>query len=119
MLGDGLPIQLLQRIPNVPIEDHDWTDEEKMKVKRLDLGEWLKKHPHDHIQELLTAVITSLREESPSLPLLGVGFCFGGKHVFMLAKWALKAVVAFHPVRYCPLRLLNATNSHKASFRAS
>jgi dienelactone hydrolase len=107
--GDGLPVQLLQRNSSIPIDDHDWSAEEKAKVKALDINEWTKKHPQDRIQTLLGSVITSLREESPALPLFGVGYCFGGKYAFILAKGALKAAVAFHPVRFCSHRVLLKT----------
>lgn len=86
------------RKPGISIDDHDWSDKDKARMKALDIGDWTKRHPHDHIQKLLASLIASLREETPGLSLLGIGYCFGGKHVFRLAKRELKVAIAFHPV---------------------
>jgi dienelactone hydrolase len=43
-------------------------------------------------------MLHAIRAKNPTATIVGVGYCFGGKHVLLLAKWALQAAVTLHPV---------------------
>jgi Dienelactone hydrolase family len=65
------------------------------------IPEWTQLHPVEKIEAQLSKLIPAVKEELPSstLPLVGVGYCFGGKYALRLAaSSALDAAAAFHPV---------------------
>ncbi|ETN36186.1 uncharacterized protein HMPREF1541_08463 [Cyphellophora europaea CBS 101466] len=95
--GDGLPIQLLKRNPNLSIDEHPWSEEDKDKLRNLDFPTWTKRHDHSRVSEILGSLLKELDVQYKGCPRFGVGYCFGGKHVLRLGKQGLKAIAAFHP----------------------
>ncbi|KAM0420301.1 hypothetical protein ACHAPT_011962 [Fusarium lateritium] len=73
------------------------SDKELEQARNFDVPSWLQRHPHEQVEELLRGLVDQLQSDHPNQPLFAVGYCFGGKHAFRLAKWAVKAAAAFHP----------------------
>jgi hypothetical protein len=98
--GDPLPLAILKykSISGVAIEDHDWPEDIKTQIRSVNIEQWLTKHPHDRVDELLRGLVIAIRSDNPDAEFLGLGYCFGGKHVFRMAKQYLKAAASFHPV---------------------
>ncbi|KAK5047059.1 hypothetical protein LTR84_007001 [Exophiala bonariae] len=97
--GDPLPLVILKYKPifGVAIEDHDWPEDIKTQIRNVNIEQWLTKHPHDRVSELLRDLVIEIRSDNPDAEFLGVGYCFGGKHVFRMAKQYLKVAASFHP----------------------
>ncbi|KIW90068.1 uncharacterized protein Z519_09499 [Cladophialophora bantiana CBS 173.52] len=95
--GDPLPIQLLRRDHALSIDEQPWPEEDKQKLRDLDFPAWLQRHNHPRVSSLLNDLIAGLSEQAKNTTIVGVGYCFGGKHVLRLAKSSLKAAAAFHP----------------------
>lgn len=98
--GDALPIQMLRRDQSLSIDDQPgWSEADKQTLRDLDFPVWLKRHNAARVTQLLTDLVAELERESS--PIVGVGYCFGGKYVLRLAKLLagnqLKAAAAFHP----------------------
>ncbi len=82
------------------LEDHDWSEERKAKLRNLDLGEWLKRHPHERVERLLRDLTPTLGFEVSNSNIFVVGYCFGGKHAIRMSSWPeVKGALTFHPVR--------------------
>lgn len=65
----------------------------------LDLGKWLLKHPHDRVEKFLDGIVSAIQSTTQGIQIFVVGYCFGGKHAFLMAKANLvTAAAAFHPV---------------------
>ncbi|KAK5311794.1 hypothetical protein LTR93_011592 [Exophiala xenobiotica] len=98
VLGDALPIGLLADPPTIMLGDHMAPAGEDGKPGTLDFPAWLQKHSHDRVEMLLRKVVADLKSSNAAVGgLLGVGYCFGGKHALRLAKENLDAAAAFHP----------------------
>lgn len=97
LIGDALPIQFLKQDTDLSIDEHPWSEEEKQKLRDLDFPAWLQRHNHERVSTLLKELIAELSQLYPDATLVGVGYCFGGKHVLRLAKTSLQVAVAFHP----------------------
>ncbi|KIW69226.1 hypothetical protein PV04_05114 [Phialophora macrospora] len=94
--GDPLPIQVLKRDRALSIDDQPWPERDKQVLRDLDFEAWLRRHDHDRVSRLLEGVMTKISRDSAIV--VGVGYCFGGKHVLRLGKSArLAAVASFHP----------------------
>ncbi|KAJ4152120.1 hypothetical protein NW765_017629 [Fusarium oxysporum] len=78
--GDALPIQTL-----------------KTRATPEQIEEWRTRHPHDRVEELLDGLVASIRSAEPTIQILAVGYCFGGKHAFRMAKKHVTAAASFHP----------------------
>lgn len=96
-LGDPVPIELLRRNPAISIAEEPWPEEAKQRLMNFDIDAWQMKHGHEHVSSLLEELIAELGRQYGNASLVGVGYCFGGKHVLRLAKHALKAAASFHP----------------------
>ena len=88
---------MLKQDRTLPIDEQPWPEEGKPKLRDLNLGAWLQRHNHQRVSELLNGLTTELQARYSDVPIFGVGYCFGGKHVLKLAKTVLKAAAAFHP----------------------
>lgn len=66
----------------------------------FNVAAWLQRHNHARVSKLLDKLLVHIRSEPVQGILVGIGYCFGGKHAFQLAKKGLKVAVAFHPVRH-------------------
>lgn len=97
--GDPVPIELLQRNPSLSIDEHDWPEEKKDLLKNLDLAQWTLRHSANHIDDILQGFVPAVREAYPGKKLFVTGYCYGGKFAIRLSSWAVKAALAFHPVR--------------------
>ncbi|KAH7070611.1 dienelactone hydrolase [Paraphoma chrysanthemicola] len=78
-------------------EEQPWSEEQKQKLRDLDFPAWLNRHNHQHVSRLLEELVVHLCQHHPATTFVGVGYCFGGKHVMRLAQAPLTAAVAFHP----------------------
>ncbi|KAL3479230.1 hypothetical protein BJX99DRAFT_255756 [Aspergillus californicus] len=111
---------MLHRNPEIPISEHR-PDADKEKLLALDMPVWLQRHNPARVSSLLNDLLAHLprapeaqpeaeyKAQEPlhpqpsnqipeSTPIVGVGYCFGGKHVLRLAKAsAIRAAAAFHP----------------------
>ncbi|KEF51200.1 uncharacterized protein A1O9_12703 [Exophiala aquamarina CBS 119918] len=97
--GEGLPVELLKyrRQPGVAIGDHNWPEDAKNTIRNTNIEVWLTRHPHERIEELLRGFVVAVYQIAPNTTFLGIGYCFGGKYVFTMAKEVFKAAAAFHP----------------------
>jgi hypothetical protein len=95
--GDALPIQVLKQDRTLSIDEQPWPEEDKEKLRDLDFGAWQIRHSHARVSEILQHLVIELQGRYPNIPIVGAGYCFGGKHVLRLAKTSLKAAAAFHP----------------------
>ncbi|KIW12696.1 hypothetical protein PV08_09974 [Exophiala spinifera] len=95
--GDPLPIQMLRRDHTVSIDEQLWPESDKQKLRDLDFPAWLQRHNHARVSSLLEDLVEGLQKRSEAGVIVGVGYCFGGKHVLRLAKSSLQAAAAFHP----------------------
>jgi len=77
------------------------TIDDPLDTNSFNVAAWLQRHSHARVSELLDNLLVHIRSEPSQRILVGIGYCFGGKHAFQLAKKGLKAAVAFHPVRRC------------------
>lgn len=90
-VGDPLPITLLKPDP---------VTGKTTSLADLDFPSWLSRHNHTRVSSILSTLVTKLpvhSGDSPEARSVGVGYCFGGKHVLRLAKSSLAAAAAFHP----------------------
>jgi dienelactone hydrolase len=100
--GNPLPEAFLRRNPAKSIDEQVClSEEDKARMRYLDLGTWTKSHPLEKIERLLAGWIPAvkLQLQSPNLRLVGVGYCFGGKYALRLAASSnIDAAAVFHPV---------------------
>lgn len=96
---DPIPLEVLERNPSLSIDEHDWSEEKKERLKNLDVAQWTLRHSADHIDNLLHRFVPSVREANPGKNIFATGYCYGGKFAIRLSSWAVKAALAFHPVR--------------------
>lgn len=101
-IGDPLPLSILKYkpAPGIAIDEHEWPEHIKDEIKSVSVEQWLDRHPYDHVELLLDRLVAAVRSNNAQTEFLGVGYCFGGKHVLRMAKKHLRAVASFHPVRW-------------------
>ncbi|OAP56478.1 hypothetical protein AYL99_09657 [Fonsecaea erecta] len=95
--SDPLPIQFLKQDPSLSINEQPWPEEEKQILRDLDFPAWLRRHNHTKVSSLLEGLTSRISSQHPDTAIVGVGYCFGGKHVLRLSKNVLKAAACFHP----------------------
>jgi dienelactone hydrolase len=95
--GDPLPIQMLRRDRTLSIDEQPWLEEDKQKLRDLDFPGWLQRHNHPRVSSLLIELLAELSKRPENTTIMGIGYCFGGKHILRLAKASLTAAAAFHP----------------------
>ncbi|KIW24045.1 uncharacterized protein PV07_09784 [Cladophialophora immunda] len=95
--GDPLPIQFLKQDHSLSIDEQPWPEEEKQILRDLDFSSWLQRHDHAKVSALLNNLASHIKGHYPNATVVGVGYCFGGKHVLRLSKDMLAAAACFHP----------------------